>query len=110
LAGCLLASLADAQYVGKPGESWRGAGPQPCFGIDGGANKCPAGPQVVAIRAGRLFDSKAGVLLNNQIDVNTGTISIKAHFPNNQHKLWPGQSVDARVVLGERVGSTVTPA
>ena len=67
LAGCLLASLADAQYVGKPGESWRGAGPQPCFGIDGGANKCPAGPQVVAIRAGRLFDSKAGVLLNNQI-------------------------------------------
>ena len=67
LAGCLIAGVADAQYVGKPGEPWRGAGPQPCFGIDGGANKCPAGPQIVAIRAGRLFDSKSGALLNNQV-------------------------------------------
>jgi imidazolonepropionase-like amidohydrolase len=67
LAGCLMASLADAQYVGKPGEPWRGAGPQPCFGIDGGANKCPAGSQTIAIRAGRLFDSKSGALLNNQV-------------------------------------------
>src|SRR5947209_13469131 len=67
LAGCLMAGLADAQYVGKAGEPWRGAGPQPCFGIDGGANKCLAGPQTIAIRAGRLFDSKSGVLLNNQV-------------------------------------------
>ena len=50
------------------------------------------------------------VLLNNQIDVNTGTITIKAHFPNNEHKLWPGQSVDARVVLGERSDALTVPS
>ena len=67
LAWCLLATLAAAQEFGGPGQAWRGAGPQPCFGIDGGANKCPAGPRTIAIRAGRLFDSKSGTLLNNQV-------------------------------------------
>ena len=50
------------------------------------------------------------VLLNNQIDVATGTIALKAQFPNEQHKLWPGQSVDARVVLGERANALTVPA
>jgi len=49
-------------------------------------------------------------LLNNQIDVATGTISMKAQFANSQHRLWPGQSVDARVVLGERADALTVPA
>jgi imidazolonepropionase-like amidohydrolase len=53
--------------AGGPGTPWRGAGPQPCFGPDGAANKCPPAPRVVAVRAGRLFDSKAGRLLTNQV-------------------------------------------
>ena len=39
------------------------------------------------------------VLVNNQIDTATGTISVKASIPNGQHRLWPGQSVDARLSL-----------
>ncbi len=50
------------------------------------------------------------VLLNNQIDVATGTIALKAQFPNSEHKLWPGQSVDARVVLGQRADALTVPA
>ncbi|WP_213956135.1 MULTISPECIES: efflux RND transporter periplasmic adaptor subunit [unclassified Variovorax] len=50
------------------------------------------------------------VLLNNQIDVATGTIALKAQFPNGEHKLWPGQSVDARVVLGQRADALTVPA
>lgn len=50
------------------------------------------------------------VLLNNQIDTATGTIALKAHFTNTEHKLWPGQSVDARVVLGERADALTVPA
>lgn len=50
------------------------------------------------------------VLLNNQIDTATGTISLKAQFANAEHKLWPGQSVDARVVLGERADALTVPA
>ena len=49
------------------------------------------------------------VLLNNQIDTATGTIALKAQFPNAEHKLWPGQSVDARVVLGERADALTVP-
>jgi len=39
-------------------------------------------------------------LLNNQIDTATGTVQMKAVFRNKEHKLWPGQQVEARLVLG----------
>ena len=51
------------------------------------------------------------VLLNNQIDVSTGTVALKAMFSNPQHRLWPGQSVDARLLLGTQLNAlTVPPA
>jgi len=81
----LLATLAVAQEVGGPGKPWRGAGVQPCFGIDGGANKCPSGPQTIAVRAGRLFDSKSGTLLDNQLVLIQGdritAVGPAAHVP-----------------------------
>ena len=49
------------------------------------------------------------VLLNNQIDTTTGTIALKGHFPNAAHKLWPGQSVDARIVLGDQENAITIP-
>ncbi len=61
-----MAATASAQ-AGGPGAPWRGAGSQPCFGPDGGANKCPPAPRVTAIRAGHLFDSKTGQMLTNQV-------------------------------------------
>jgi len=50
------------------------------------------------------------VLLNNQIDVATGTIALKAQFANAQHTLWPGQSVDARLVLGAQANALTVPS
>ncbi len=49
------------------------------------------------------------VLLNNQIDASTGTVSLKATFRNPQHRLWPGQSVDARLVLGVQKDALTVP-
>src|SRR6185369_17926110 len=49
------------------------------------------------------------VLLNNQIDASTGTVTLKANFRNPQHRLWPGQSVDARLVLGMRQDALTVP-
>ena len=39
------------------------------------------------------------VLVNNQIDATSGTITLKARLPNAQLKLWPGQSVNVRLSL-----------
>ena len=43
-----------------------------------------------------------GVLLtpDNTIDITTGTIKLKATFPNAQRMLWPGQFVNVRLLLG----------
>jgi imidazolonepropionase-like amidohydrolase len=61
-----------AADVGGPGQPWRGAGPQPCFGADRGVLKCQAPPRTVAIRAGRLFDSNTGRVLTDQVIVTDG--------------------------------------
>jgi imidazolonepropionase-like amidohydrolase len=50
-----------------PRAPWRGAGPQPCVGSDGGVYQCPPAPRRVAVRAGRLFDSKSGQMLTKQV-------------------------------------------
>jgi membrane fusion protein, multidrug efflux system len=49
------------------------------------------------------------LLVNNQIDTTTGTFQLKALFPNPAHSLWPGQYVDARLILGTRRAATTVP-
>src|SRR4029077_11049367 len=69
----LLATAAWAQIGGQGGAPWRGAGAQPYFGPASGTSQCPTGTAaVVAVRAGRLFDSKSGQMLTNQIVLITG--------------------------------------
>jgi len=46
-------------------------------------------------------------LIDNQIDQTTGTVRLKATFPNADHALWPGQFVNARLYLETRQGVTV---
>lgn len=49
------------------------------------------------------------LLVNNQIDTATGTVQLKALFPNRAQALWPGQYVNARLVLGTRHDATTVP-
>jgi imidazolonepropionase-like amidohydrolase len=63
------AILAQPKPVTAP---WRGAGPQPCAGRDGGVLPCPPPPRVIAVRAGRLFDSKTGRMLTKQVVIVSG--------------------------------------
>lgn len=60
------------------------------------------GDQVIA--TGKLL------VLNNQIDTASGTIQLKAVFDNQQHELWPGQFVHARLILGETRAALTIPA
>jgi len=68
LVACLAEGALHAQ-AGGAGTPWRGAGAQPCFGIDDAAIQCKAPGGVVAIRAGHLFDSRAGQLTAERVVV-----------------------------------------
>ncbi|EKS28319.1 efflux RND transporter periplasmic adaptor subunit [Afipia felis] len=35
--------------------------------------------------------------IDNQVDPTTGTVKVKAEFPNPNHQLWPGQFVNVRL-------------
>ena len=41
-------------------------------------------------------------LVNNQILQTTGSIQLKANFPNQSHRLWPGQLINARLLVDTR--------
>jgi multidrug efflux system membrane fusion protein len=38
-------------------------------------------------------------LVDNAVDATTGTVKLKAEFPNNDRALWPGEFVNAHLVL-----------
>ena len=50
------------------------------------------------------------VLVNNQIDVASGTVQLKGRFANAQHVLWPGQYVNVRLQLGDHAQALTVPA
>jgi len=45
------------------------------------------------------LDTGKLLLIDNQINQQTGTIKLKATFQNEQNNLWPGQFINARVLL-----------
>ncbi|MCW5797353.1 MAG: hypothetical protein LZF60_380050 [Nitrospira sp.] len=53
-----------------------------------------------------------GTLLtvDNQIDPTTGTVRLKAVFPNDDSALFPNQFVNARLLLDIKHGATVVPS
>ena len=59
-------------------------------------------PQVVAYSSDDTTELDRGTLLtvDNAIDSTTGTIKLKATFPNEASHLWPGQFVNTRMLLG----------
>jgi multidrug efflux system membrane fusion protein len=49
-------------------------------------------------------------LVNNEILQTTGSIQLKANFPNPVHRLWPGELVNARLLLETRHNGLTVPA
>ena len=49
-------------------------------------------------------------LVNNEILQTTGSIQLKANFSNKSHRLWPGQLVNARLLLDTRHNGLTVPA
>src|SRR3984957_12407725 len=71
------------------------------------------GPVTVLVDSqnGKQLDRGILNLIDNQIIQSTGTIRLRAEFPNKKHLLWPGQLVNARLLLDTRHdGLTVPPS
>lgn len=49
-------------------------------------------------------------LINNEILQTTGAVQLKAEFPNTAHRLWPGELVNARLLLDTRHNGFTVPA
>jgi membrane fusion protein, multidrug efflux system len=47
--------------------------------------------------------------IDNEVDPTTGTVRLKAQFPNTDHRLFPSQFVNARLLVETRRGATVVP-
>jgi multidrug efflux system membrane fusion protein len=48
--------------------------------------------------------------VDNQVDTATGTVKLKALFPNQDGRLFPNQFVNARLLLDTSKGATLIPA
>jgi len=72
-----------------------------------------AGPDLAVLAVSQdntnvLGEGKLAVI-DNQIDPTSATIKLKATFPNTDLRLWPGQFVNARLLLAVHPGCAVVP-
>jgi membrane fusion protein, multidrug efflux system len=78
----------------------------------GGSAAASQGLHVTALDRGNTTPLGEGTLavVDNEIDQTTGTVKLKATFPNDDLKLWPGKFVNARLILTMRKGAIVAPS
>ena len=50
------------------------------------------------------------LLINNQIDQATSTIQLKAEFPNNDERLWPGEFIRIRMLITTQKDAITLPS
>lgn len=75
------------------------------------ADAMSQGPvKVIALSQGKALDAGTVALIDNQIDQTTGTLRLKATFPNPKLKLWPGQFVNLRLLVRTDEGALTIPA
>jgi multidrug efflux system membrane fusion protein len=70
-----------------------------------------AGPLTVdaVVDGGERTVAGAVTFVNNTVDAGTGTIQLKATFPNTDDALWPGQFVDVALTLTTEQALVVPP-
>jgi multidrug efflux system membrane fusion protein len=57
-----------------------------------------------------VLDEGKLTVINNQIDTTTGTIKLRADYPNEKLQLWPGEFANARLLLTVKKDGLVVPA
>jgi multidrug efflux system membrane fusion protein len=67
--------------------------------------KVDAAPQ----QGGAPIASGTLTFIDNNVDTTTGTITLKATFPNRDRVLWPGQYVNVAITTDQRPGALLVP-
>jgi multidrug efflux system membrane fusion protein len=57
----------------------------------------------------RVLDTGKLLLINNQADPQSGTVQLKALFPNLDRRLWPGVFVNVELTTSVAKGALVVP-
>jgi membrane fusion protein, multidrug efflux system len=57
----------------------------------------------------RLLDHGSLMLIDNQVDSSTGTVRLKASFPNAARTLWPGAFVNIHLTIAVRKNALTVP-
>jgi multidrug efflux system membrane fusion protein len=86
-------SLPQQQIVRVNAASAKGALTVDVFGNDG----------ITVVDSGKLTG------IDNQVDPTTGTLKLKAEFPNASFQLWPGQFVNVRLKVDTLAKAVVVP-
>ena len=85
--------------------------PEDDFGV---VNKQMQAGTLAVVASSRADNKALGqgrlLLINNEIDQTTGTIQLKATFPNKNHALWPGQFVDVQLLVETRHNAITAPS
>lgn len=66
--------------------------------------------EAIGQEGGGVLDRGRLLAMDNHVDDASGTVTLKAVFPNAARQLWPGQQVTARVVLGTDARAVSIPA
>jgi multidrug efflux system membrane fusion protein len=77
--------------------------------VNGAMAKGPVPVRALAADNITVLDQGTIQVVDNQVDPATGTVKIKAVFPNAQTELWPGQFVNVRVTLEVLKHAVVIP-
>ncbi|MFN3658858.1 MAG: efflux RND transporter periplasmic adaptor subunit [Pseudolabrys sp.] len=61
--------------------------------------KGPLAADAMRSDTGEVIERGTLTVMDNQVDASTGTVRLKAEFPNGDLKLWPGQFVNVRLLV-----------
>jgi membrane fusion protein, multidrug efflux system len=67
--------------------------------INRGLNEGPLPIDAIAPDGKTTADKGKVLVVDNQVDQTTGTVRLKAEFPNDNLQLWPGQFVNVRLLI-----------
>lgn len=82
---------------------------QELLAINRGLAAGPLPVDAMATDGQSALDSGKVAVVDNQVDQTTGTVRLKAEFPNADQQLWPGQFVNVRLLINTLRQVVVVP-